>query len=336
MEALKERILCDGENLGRGILKVDSFINHQVDAALMLEAGEELAARFADIGATKVLTAEISGIAPALTTALAPVGSARADPLRRVPGFAKLSSGEQKVARAALASQTCYAPGHDGTLAAGVGRRPPCRTARRLARYVVFLASKGLNAAQLGQVLALRRETVHPKKVHRISAAGAPRLGDPKAPVTIVEYADYQCPHCAEVSPLLERGGILTAFLPDLLWAAIAFASICLANAMVLRSLGVETPIPLLSLAVVLAYFAGVLVGAWGGVGMLVLAIWAAPAGAQEDPPLPVPPAPYVAPKSDQTAFRRFRFCDSFTTALKTIRWSQVSNLAIGWYLFRA
>jgi xanthine phosphoribosyltransferase len=71
MEALKDRILRDGENLGRGILKVDSFINHQVDPALMLEAGRELAALFADIGATKVLTAEISGIAPALTTALA-------------------------------------------------------------------------------------------------------------------------------------------------------------------------------------------------------------------------------------------------------------------------
>ena len=71
MEALKERILRDGENLGRGILKVDSFINHQVDPALMLEAGRELAVCFADVKATKVLTAEISGIAPALTTALA-------------------------------------------------------------------------------------------------------------------------------------------------------------------------------------------------------------------------------------------------------------------------
>jgi xanthine phosphoribosyltransferase len=71
MKALKERILRDGENLGRGILKVDSFVNHQVDPALMFEAGQELAARFADVGATKVLTAEISGIAPALTTALA-------------------------------------------------------------------------------------------------------------------------------------------------------------------------------------------------------------------------------------------------------------------------
>jgi len=70
MEALKERILYEGENLGRGILKVDGFINHQVDPALMMEAGRELAARFAGVGATKILTAEISGIAPALSTAL--------------------------------------------------------------------------------------------------------------------------------------------------------------------------------------------------------------------------------------------------------------------------
>jgi xanthine phosphoribosyltransferase len=71
MEALKARILAEGQNLGRGILKVDGFINHQVDPRLMLEVGRELAARFADTGATKVLTAEISGIAPAVMTALA-------------------------------------------------------------------------------------------------------------------------------------------------------------------------------------------------------------------------------------------------------------------------
>ena len=70
MKALKERILLEGQNLGGGILKVDGFINHQVDPALMLEAGRELGACFADVNATKVLTAEISGIAPALTTAL--------------------------------------------------------------------------------------------------------------------------------------------------------------------------------------------------------------------------------------------------------------------------
>ncbi len=70
VRALKDRILQDGRNLGRGILKVDSFLNHQVDAALIDACGRELAARFRHVGATKVLTAEISGIAPAVTTAL--------------------------------------------------------------------------------------------------------------------------------------------------------------------------------------------------------------------------------------------------------------------------
>jgi xanthine phosphoribosyltransferase len=69
MQALIDRIKREGANLGDGILKVDGFINHQVDPELMAACGVELASRFADVGATKVLTAEISGIAPALTTA---------------------------------------------------------------------------------------------------------------------------------------------------------------------------------------------------------------------------------------------------------------------------
>ncbi|WP_299024121.1 xanthine phosphoribosyltransferase [uncultured Thermanaerothrix sp.] len=69
MQALKERILREGKNLGGGILKVDNFINHQVDPLLMDACGAELARRFAHVKPTRVLTAEISGIAPALTTA---------------------------------------------------------------------------------------------------------------------------------------------------------------------------------------------------------------------------------------------------------------------------
>jgi xanthine phosphoribosyltransferase len=71
MKLLEERILKAGRNLGNGILKVDGFINHQVDPLLMEACGKEFAKRFTDVGATKVLTAEISGIAPALLTALA-------------------------------------------------------------------------------------------------------------------------------------------------------------------------------------------------------------------------------------------------------------------------
>lgn len=70
MKELEERIRRDGKNLGGGILKVDSFVNHQVDPLLMDACGKEFARRFADVGATKILTAEISGIAPALTTAI--------------------------------------------------------------------------------------------------------------------------------------------------------------------------------------------------------------------------------------------------------------------------
>ena len=71
MKLLEERILKAGRNLGNGILKVDGFINHQVDPQLMEACGKEFAVRFKNVAATKVLTAEISGIAPALLTALA-------------------------------------------------------------------------------------------------------------------------------------------------------------------------------------------------------------------------------------------------------------------------
>ena len=74
MKALVERIRNEGRNLGRGILKVDGFINHQLDPQLTRDMGYEFARRFANAGVgtiTKVITAEVSGIAPALTTAMA-------------------------------------------------------------------------------------------------------------------------------------------------------------------------------------------------------------------------------------------------------------------------
>lgn len=66
MESLRKRILEEGQNLGRGILKIDSFLNHQVDAELMEEVGEEIARRFEETRPNLVLTAEVSGIIPAV------------------------------------------------------------------------------------------------------------------------------------------------------------------------------------------------------------------------------------------------------------------------------
>jgi xanthine phosphoribosyltransferase len=70
MKELEQRILAEGRNLGNGILKVDSFVNHQVDAVLMNSCGQEFAELFRHLKPTKVLTAEISGIAPAVATGL--------------------------------------------------------------------------------------------------------------------------------------------------------------------------------------------------------------------------------------------------------------------------
>jgi len=65
MEALKKRIVEEGQNLGGGILKIDSFLNHQIDALLMEQVGAEIGRIFADKKPTRILTAEVSGLIPA-------------------------------------------------------------------------------------------------------------------------------------------------------------------------------------------------------------------------------------------------------------------------------
>ena len=71
MQMLKDAILERGKALNQDILLVDSFLNHQVDVALMKAVGEEFAKHFANQGITRVVTIESSGIAPALMTAKA-------------------------------------------------------------------------------------------------------------------------------------------------------------------------------------------------------------------------------------------------------------------------
>ena len=63
MNFLEERILRDGVVKEGNVLKVDSFLNHQLDVALLDQMGEEFHRRFADAKITKVLTIESSGIA---------------------------------------------------------------------------------------------------------------------------------------------------------------------------------------------------------------------------------------------------------------------------------
>ncbi|MGZ0085555.1 xanthine phosphoribosyltransferase [Caldibacillus thermoamylovorans] len=69
MRALLEKIAAEGEVVAGGVLKVDRFLNHQVDPRLMKQIGEEFADQFRGERPTKVLTLESSGISPALMTA---------------------------------------------------------------------------------------------------------------------------------------------------------------------------------------------------------------------------------------------------------------------------
>lgn len=70
MKLLEERIAKDGIAIGTDILKVDMFLNHQIDPILIDEMGKEFYRLFKDCGATKVVTVESSGISIAVAAAL--------------------------------------------------------------------------------------------------------------------------------------------------------------------------------------------------------------------------------------------------------------------------
>lgn len=66
MKKLKDKILTEGKALNEHVLKVDSFLNHQVDANLMAEMAEAIYQKFKNLEIDKVVTIESSGIAPAI------------------------------------------------------------------------------------------------------------------------------------------------------------------------------------------------------------------------------------------------------------------------------
>lgn len=70
MKALEEKIIQEGKVLSDSVLKVDTFLNHQIDPKLMKQIGEAFAEKFATEPITKILTIESSGIAPAVMAGL--------------------------------------------------------------------------------------------------------------------------------------------------------------------------------------------------------------------------------------------------------------------------
>lgn len=70
MKLLQDKIVQEGNVLSSTVLKVDTFLNHQIDPLLMKEIGHEFVSRFSDQPITKVLTIESSGIAPSVMIGL--------------------------------------------------------------------------------------------------------------------------------------------------------------------------------------------------------------------------------------------------------------------------
>lgn len=70
MDLLKRRIVQDGTEVGTEVVKVDSFLNHQLDIGLFMAIGKEIHRRFAHLGINKILTIESSGIAIAAITSM--------------------------------------------------------------------------------------------------------------------------------------------------------------------------------------------------------------------------------------------------------------------------
>jgi xanthine phosphoribosyltransferase len=70
VKLLKSKIREEGHVLSKEVLKVDTFLNHQLDPELMVAIGKEFAKRFRDAGITKIVTIESSGIAPSVMAGL--------------------------------------------------------------------------------------------------------------------------------------------------------------------------------------------------------------------------------------------------------------------------
>lgn len=97
MQLLKDRIRRDGQVIGGNVLKVDSFLNHQMDIELFSEFGKEFKRRFADCNINKILTIEASGIGIACIVAQSfgvPVVFAKKNPTKNIAGDVYISQVE--------------------------------------------------------------------------------------------------------------------------------------------------------------------------------------------------------------------------------------------------
>lgn len=116
----------------------------------------------------------------------------------------RLNAQQRTQAASLMRSEFCYF-GCSRTIARCLEASSPNRTARRLAGYVVRQVLAGRSNEQIHEGIQQRGLSAHPLETASIDLSNAQCIGPADAPVTVVEYADFECPMCRVISPVLHR-----------------------------------------------------------------------------------------------------------------------------------
>lgn len=112
----------------------------------------------------------------------------------------KLDEGEKKIFFR-VANKVASACGKAHSLIYSAKNDPGCKRSIFALRYAAKLARDGFLESEITEALEKR----YLQKAVKIDVSDAPMKGDPKAPITLVEFADFECPHCRHLQPVLDR-----------------------------------------------------------------------------------------------------------------------------------
>jgi protein-disulfide isomerase len=120
----------------------------------------------------------------------------------QTPACDKLKGDQKELANELLQSQHPY-DCCDDTIANCLKEKPPCALAYRLAENICQRIAMKQDAATIKRALSRRARSVLPGSKAKIDLQGVPMVGDPKAPIVVVEYACARCPYCSKITPKL-------------------------------------------------------------------------------------------------------------------------------------